>query len=54
MWTVLWILIIAWVVLAVIGFAIEGLLWLAVIGIVLFIGTIVFGFIRRRAGRNSA
>ncbi|GAB4006421.1 hypothetical protein GCM10029992_57020 [Glycomyces albus] len=54
MWTVLWILIIAWVVLSIVGIAIEGLLWLAVIGIVLFIGTIVFGLIRRRAGRNSA
>jgi hypothetical protein len=52
--TVLWILIIAWVVLAIVGFAIEGLLWLAAIGIVLFIGTVVFGFIRRRAGRSAA
>lgn len=51
--TVLWILIIAWVVLAIVGFAIEGLLWLAVIGIVLFIGTVVFGFIRNRAGRSA-
>ncbi|WP_168801496.1 hypothetical protein [Glycomyces buryatensis] len=54
MWTVLWILIVAWVVLAIIGFAIEGLLWLAAVGITLFIGTIVFGLIRRRAGRNTA
>jgi hypothetical protein len=54
MWTVLWILIIVWVVLAIVGIAIEGLLWLAIIGIVLFIGTIVFGLIRRKAGSNSA
>lgn len=54
MWTVLWILIIVWVVLAIVGIAIEGLLWLAIIGIVLFIGTIVFGLIRRKAGRNAA
>jgi hypothetical protein len=53
MWTVLWILIIAWAVLAIIGFAIKGLLWLAIIGLVLFIGTIVFGLIRRRAGRRT-
>ncbi|MDN3241811.1 hypothetical protein [Glycomyces tritici] len=52
--TVLWLLIIVWVVLAIVGFAIEGLLWLAIIGIVLFIGTIVFGFIRRGAGRGAA
>ncbi|GAB3645217.1 hypothetical protein GCM10028833_04240 [Glycomyces tarimensis] len=53
MWTVLWILIVVWAVLAIVGFALEGLLWLAIIGIVLFIGTIVFGFIRRAAGRKS-
>lgn len=52
--TVLWILIVTWVLLAIVGFAIEGLLWLAVVGIVLFIGTIVFGLIRRRAGRRAA
>jgi hypothetical protein len=54
MGTVLWILIIAWVLLAIVGIAIEGLLWLAAVGIVLFIGTIVFGLIRRRAGRSAA
>jgi hypothetical protein len=53
MWTVLWILIIVWAVLAIVGIAIEGLLWLAVIGIVLFIGTIVFGLIRRKAGQRT-
>ncbi|MBO3731418.1 hypothetical protein [Glycomyces niveus] len=47
-------MIVAWVLLAILGFAIEGLLWLAVVGIVLFIGTLVFGLIRRRAGRRSA
>jgi hypothetical protein len=54
MWTVLWILIIVWAVLAVVGFALEGLLWLAIIGLVLFVGTIVFGLIRRNAGRGAA
>ncbi|MCC3764699.1 hypothetical protein K3N28_16705 [Glycomyces sp. TRM65418] len=53
MWTVLWILIIAWVLLSILGFVIEGLLWLTAIGVVLFIGTIVFGLIRQKAGRNS-
>lgn len=51
MWTVLIILLVAWVVLSVVGFAFEGLLWLAIIGIVLFVGTLIFGFIRQRAGR---
>lgn len=52
MWTVLWILIVVWVLLAIVGFVIEGLFWLAVVGLVLFIGTIVFGLIRRKAGRS--
>jgi hypothetical protein len=54
MWTVLWILIVVWVILAIVGIVLEGLLWLAIIGMVLLIGTVVFGFIRRRAGRGSA
>ncbi|MDA1361182.1 hypothetical protein O1R50_16240 [Glycomyces luteolus] len=54
MWTVLWILIVVWAVLAIVGFAIEGLLWLAVIGAVLFVGTIVFGLIRRGHGHKTA
>ncbi|WP_442574413.1 hypothetical protein ACSBPH_11175 [Microbacterium sp. F51-2R] len=49
MWTVLVILLVVWAVLAVVGFAFQGLLWLAVIGIILFIGTIVFGLVRNRS-----
>lgn len=54
MWTVLVILLVAWLVLSIVGFAFEGLLWLAIIGIVLFIGTVVFGLIRQRARRTQA
>lgn len=53
MWTVLIILLVAWVVLSIIGFVIEGLLWLALIGIILFAGTVVYGAIRRRAGNAN-
>ena len=53
MWTVLVILLVAWVVLSVIGFAFEGLLWLAIIGIVLFVGTLIFGIIRQRIRRAT-
>ena len=48
MWTVLIILLVAWAVLSVVGFAIKGLFWLAVIGIILFVGTVVFGLVRNR------
>ncbi|MGW9166726.1 hypothetical protein [Agromyces sp. NPDC055658] len=54
MWTVLVILLVAWVVLSIVGFAFDGLLWLAIIGIVLFVGTLIFGIIRRRARRTKA
>ncbi|GAA2586045.1 hypothetical protein GCM10009862_26350 [Microbacterium binotii] len=54
MWTVLLILLVVWAVLSVVGFAFEGLLWLAVIGIVLFVGTLIFGIIRQRSRRNRS
>jgi hypothetical protein len=44
-------LLVLWVVLAVIGFAVKSLFWLAIVGIVLFVATGVFGAIRRRAPR---
>ncbi|MBT9606465.1 hypothetical protein [Microbacterium sp.] len=54
MWTVLIILLVAWAVLAVVGFAFEGLLWLGIIGIVLFVGTVIFGMVRRSAARKAS
>ncbi|GAB3598558.1 hypothetical protein GCM10027408_15020 [Microbacterium tumbae] len=51
MWTVLLILLVAWAVLSIVGFVFEGLLWLAIIGIVLFVGTLIFGMLRQRAKR---
>ncbi|MCG7416461.1 MULTISPECIES: hypothetical protein [Microbacterium] len=53
MWTVLIILLVAWAVLSIVGFAFEGLLWLAIIGIVLFLGTVIFGIIRSRSRRRT-
>jgi hypothetical protein len=42
-------LLVLWVVLSVVGFAVKGLFILAIIGIVLFLATAIFGFIRRGA-----
>ncbi|HEX4100737.1 MAG TPA: hypothetical protein VHY21_09375 [Pseudonocardiaceae bacterium] len=42
------LLLIIWLALVIIGFAIKALLWLAIVGIVLFIATCVYGAIRRR------
>lgn len=46
------VLLALWLVAAVIGFAFKGLLWLAVIGIVLFVGTSAIGLVRRKALRH--
>lgn len=54
MWTVLLILLVVWAVLSIVGFVFEGLLWLAIIGIVLFVGTLIFGLLRQRAKRSKA
>ncbi len=54
MWTVILILLVLWAVLSIVGFVFEGLLWLAIIGIVLFVGTVIFGIIRQRARRPKA
>lgn len=43
------VLLVLWLIAAVIGFAFKGLLWLAIIGIVLFGGTAAVGFVRRKA-----
>ncbi|MEC3981996.1 hypothetical protein [Amycolatopsis sp. H20-H5] len=44
-------LLLLWLVLAVLGFAIKSLFWLAIVALVLFVATGVFGAIRRRAAR---
>jgi hypothetical protein len=45
--TLLVVLLVVWLVLAILGFVIKGLVWLAIIGIVLFIATAIWGWIRR-------
>ena len=47
------VLLVLWAILSVVGFALKGLLWLGIIGIVLFTGTIVFGAIRRAASKRK-
>lgn len=41
-------LLILWLVLAIIGFFVKALLWLAIVGIILFVATAIFGAIRSR------
>lgn len=48
------ILLVIWAVLAILGFVIKGLIWLAIAGLILFVITALIGFIRRGlAGRRS-
>ncbi|MDT4987010.1 MAG: hypothetical protein QOI74_1104 [Micromonosporaceae bacterium] len=41
-------LLVVWLVLAVLGLVVKGLFWLFVIGVILFLATGIFGWIRRR------
>jgi hypothetical protein len=41
-------LLVIWLVLAVLGLAIKGLFWLFIIGLILFVATGLFGWVRRR------
>jgi hypothetical protein len=43
------VLLAAWLIVSVIGFAIEGLIWLGIVGVILFVGTAAVGAIRRRS-----
>lgn len=54
MWTLIVILLVAWAILAVVGFVFEGLFWLAVIAAILFVGTLVVGLIRQRVRRRAS
>lgn len=44
-------LLVLWLVLAVIGFVVHAVVWLAWVAIILFAVTAVVGWLRRRAAR---
>lgn len=54
MWITLLVLLVIWAVLTIVGFTFQGLLWLAIIGIVLIVGTVIFGLLRTRASRRTS
>lgn len=47
-------LLILWLVLSVIGFVVKSLFWLAIIGLVLFLATLVYGFVKGLFTKNRA
>jgi hypothetical protein len=46
------VVLVLWAIAAVVGFAFKGLVWLAIVGIILFAGTAVIGIVRRKALRH--
>ncbi|SNS47387.1 hypothetical protein [Rhodococcoides kyotonense] len=40
-------LLVLWLVFAILGFVVKGLLWLAIVGIVLFVATAAWGWVKR-------
>lgn len=46
-------LLVIWLVLAVLGFVVKGLVWLAIIGLVLFVATAAVGWMRNRGSISS-
>jgi hypothetical protein len=47
------LLLVIWLVLALLGVVIKGLFWLAIIGIVLFVVTVIVGYIKRGGSRSK-
>jgi hypothetical protein len=41
------VLLVIWLLFVLLGFIIKGLLWLAIIGIVLFLATSAWGWLKR-------
>jgi LPXTG-motif cell wall-anchored protein len=42
-------LLVIWLILSIVGFAVKGLIWLAIIGLVLFVATGVWGWVKRKS-----
>lgn len=40
------LLLVLWIVLAIMGFVIKGLMWLAWVGIILAVITLTYGFVK--------
>ena len=52
MLAILVIALVIWLVLVLLGFLVKGLVWLAIIGIILFLATAIFGGAKRSSLRR--
>lgn len=50
--TAIVVLLLIWLALSVAGFVIKGLLWLGVVGIVLFVVTAAWGVVKRNTSKT--
>ena len=48
MWRLIGILLVVWLALTVLGAIVEGLFWLAVVGVLFFLGTAALGWNKRQ------
>jgi hypothetical protein len=51
--TIIIVLLVAWLVLALLGAVLEGLFWLLVIGVLAFLATAVWGWLKVRGSGAS-
>lgn len=51
MMAVIAVLLLVWLALSVVGALVEGLFWLTIVGVVLFLATAAYGAINRRSDR---
>lgn len=51
--TIVLVLLGVWLLVAVLGAVVEGLLWLLFIGLVLFAATALWGFLKMRSGTGA-
>ncbi len=49
MLAILGVLLLIWIAFVLLGVFIKGLVWLLIVGIVLFVATAVIGFVKREA-----
>ena len=47
------VLLVVWIVLAVVGFVVKSLFWLAIVALVLFVITAAYGWVKRKASSRT-
>ncbi len=53
MWGLLLLLLGVWLVVIVVGALIKGLFWLVIVGAILFLGTVAYGWAKTKLGGDQ-